>query len=60
MPSKNEHQNENETQSAKQQANEQTTENKAAGETLDFEAMDLSVESVEERISPSETNVFDK
>ena len=27
---------------------------------LDFDALDLSVETVEERISPSETNVFDK
>jgi len=27
---------------------------------LDFEALDLSIETVEERISPSETNVFDK
>ena len=27
---------------------------------LDFEKLDLTVEEVEERISPSETNVFDK
>lgn len=27
---------------------------------LDFETLDLSIETVEERISPSETNVFDK
>ena len=27
---------------------------------LDLGALDLSVEKVEERISPSETNVFDK
>jgi len=27
---------------------------------LDFEELDLTVERVEERISPSETNVFDK
>ena len=27
---------------------------------LDLGALDLSVERVEERISPSETNVFDK
>lgn len=27
---------------------------------LDIEWMDLSIETVEERISPSETNVFDK
>ena len=29
-------------------------------EGLDLESMDLTVETVEERISPSETNVFDK
>ena len=29
-------------------------------EELDFAEMDLTVEAVEERISPSETNVFDK
>ena len=33
---------------------------KPRGEQLDFEQLDLSVEEVEERISPSETNVFDK
>ncbi|MHC4264136.1 MAG: hypothetical protein ACYSWX_16570 [Planctomycetota bacterium] len=27
---------------------------------IDLDAMDLSVENVEERISPRETNVFDK
>lgn len=27
---------------------------------LDFDTLDLAVETVEERISPSETNVFDK
>ena len=27
---------------------------------LDFENLDLSAEAVDERISPSETNVFDK
>ena len=27
---------------------------------LDLEELDLSVETIEERISPSETNVFDK
>ena len=31
-----------------------------AAPELDVEALDLTVESVEERISPSETNVFDK
>ena len=29
-------------------------------EGLDLENLDLTVETVEERISPSETNVFDK
>lgn len=29
-------------------------------EDLDLENLDLSVEKVDERISPSETNVFDK
>ena len=33
---------------------------KPRGEKLDFEKLDLSVEEIEERISPSETNVFDK
>ncbi len=61
MPTK---ENENEHKDA--QAREADAE-KAAGaekanaaEGLDFANMDLSVESVEERISPSETNVFDK
>lgn len=27
---------------------------------IDFAKLDLSIEKVEERISPSETNVFDK
>jgi hypothetical protein len=31
-----------------------------APETLDFTKLDLSIEKVEERIAPSETNVFDK
>ena len=29
-------------------------------EKIDFAKLDLSIEKVEERISPSETNVFDK
>jgi hypothetical protein len=36
----------------------ETLENPTRG--LDFAKLDLSVERVEERISPSETNVFDK
>jgi len=35
-------------------------EARAEPETLDFAKLDLSVEKVEERIAPSETNVFDK
>lgn len=31
-----------------------------AADDLDLDDLDLSVETVEERISPSETNVFDK
>ena len=31
-----------------------------SGLDLDLEGLDLTVETVEERISPSETNVFDK
>lgn len=52
------------------QAAETTTHAKAAeaarredappAADLDLEALDLSIETVEERISPSETNVFDK
>jgi hypothetical protein len=30
------------------------------GAPLDLDALDLTVENVEERISPRETNVFDK
>lgn len=29
-------------------------------EKIDFAKLDLSIEKIEERISPSETNVFDK
>lgn len=32
----------------------------APAQGLDFSKLDLSVERVDERISPSETNVFDK
>lgn len=42
---------------------ERTAEALEAGdgvEDLDIEGLDLSVETVEERISPGETNVFDK
>jgi len=33
---------------------------KEGEETLDAESLDLTIETVEDRISPSETNVFDK
>lgn len=58
MPAKNE--NKNTSQAAEDQDTEQTDAEENTSEALDFEGMDLSVESVEERISPSETNVFDK
>ena len=51
---------------AKNEKKEETVERtaaplgEAAEEELDLEDLDLSVETVEERISPSETNVFDK
>jgi hypothetical protein len=48
----------NEQQTTQQQAAETTRE--AAPDQLDFTRLDLTVEAVEERISPSETNVFDK
>lgn len=32
----------------------------APREKIDFAKLDLSIEKVEERIAPSETNVFDK
>lgn len=35
-------------------------DDKSKPPTLDFAKLDLRVEKVEERISPSETNVFDK
>ena len=50
-----------------QQDDEKETQEQAAAETvsqegaeLDLDALDLTVETIEERISPSETNVFDK
>lgn len=58
MPAKNE--NKHESEVAEEQNNQQDSSDESSAETLDFEDMDLSVESVEERISPSETNVFDK
>ena len=43
-----------------QQEQGSTEQEGSKEESIDFAEMDLSVESVEERISPSETNVFDK
>jgi len=39
---------------------DQSAPSGAPGADLDFESLDLTIETVEERISPSETNVFDK
>jgi hypothetical protein len=41
-------------------AREQKREEPRKLPKLDFAKLDLTVEKVEERISPSETNVFDK
>jgi hypothetical protein len=41
-------------------AREERAESKGEPETIDFAKLDLSIEKVEERIAPSETNVFDK
>jgi hypothetical protein len=49
---------EKELQEEQQDSTEATAETTA--EDLDLDSLDLSVETVEERISPSETNVFDK
>jgi hypothetical protein len=43
-------------QPAAQVAGQQTS----AERKLDVEGLDLTIEEVEERIAPSETNVFDK
>lgn len=39
---------------------ERNDASQAPTEKLDFTKLDLSIEKVEERIAPSETNVFDK
>lgn len=39
---------------------EATQAAETTAEDLNLDELDLSVETVEERISPSETNVFDK
>lgn len=38
----------------------ETRDDKQSPPSIDFSKLDLTVEKVEERISPSETNVFDK
>ena len=58
MPAKN--QDKNESDAVQEQETQQAATDESSADSLDFEGMDLSVESVEERISPSETNVFDK
>lgn len=40
-------------------AREERSQDKAA-EKIDFAKLDLRIEKVDERIAPSETNVFDK
>ncbi|MCP3916053.1 MAG: hypothetical protein GY711_10895 [bacterium] len=46
---------------AQAQAQDDATETETSRSAeLDFEELDLTVEHVEERISPGETNVFDK
>lgn len=47
------------SEAAEAETTEQGAES-AGGDALDLEGLDLTVETVEERISPSETNVFDK
>jgi hypothetical protein len=39
---------------------EDRQDSKGEPETLDYAKLDLTIEKVEERIAPSETNVFDK
>ncbi|MFT4710184.1 MAG: hypothetical protein ACJAZ8_001649 [Planctomycetota bacterium] len=45
---------------AKNKSKDDSKKSKPAPKKLDLKNLDLSVEKVEERISPSETNVFDK
>lgn len=51
-----------ELEAAKANDHQAAAEEAASDDTddLDLDGLDLSVETVEERISPSETNVFDK
>jgi hypothetical protein len=48
------------TQDTEDETRRPTPPKPREAEPLDLESLDLSVEAVEERISPSETNVFDK
>jgi len=50
-------QDDDEKKTQEQDAAEAVSEENAE---LDLDALDLTVETIEERISPSETNVFDK
>ncbi len=49
-----------EQETAEARAHVEQAEGTPTEAELDFESLDLSIETVEERISPSETNVFDK
>lgn len=57
MPADDEKKEENAPQKPEAMSTEGQDDN---DEAIDFADLDLTVESVEERISPSETNVFDK
>lgn len=48
------------TKSAPAPARPESRDEAAKQPALDFAKLDLTIEKVEERISPSETNVFDK
>ena len=50
----------NDSKDPKTKSKDDTKKAEAAPKKLDLKSLDLSVEKVEERISPSETNVFDK
>lgn len=61
MPENREEQNRAKKSDAVQESQGATEADASAQEVeLDLEGLDLTVETVEERISPSETNVFDK
>jgi len=62
MPStnKNEKDHDDQSQQAEEQESTEAQDNPSSLAELDLSKLDLRIESVEERISPSETNVFDK